>query len=249
MIKNFKCVVSYKAANYHGWQKQVNTATVQGMIEYALKKFFGGDIKITGASRTDAGVHAFGQVFSFMVETRLEGRGIKSVLNGILPDDIRIFSCDEAPPDFSARRDVKTKLYRYIIYNRPFLRPVYSDLAWHVREKLDVETMKRLLPLFKGRKDYFTFSAASDKEDHFREVKSISIRKKGPWITLDFKGRGFLYNMIRRITGAMVEHAKGALSYTDIEELFGAHDRSKLACTAPPQGLYLVKIIYEKKVR
>jgi tRNA pseudouridine38-40 synthase len=249
MVKNFKCVVSYKGSNYSGWQKQKQKQimTVQGMLEFALQKFFGGEIKTTGASRTDAGVHAFGQVFSFMVETKLEGKGIKSVLNGILPPDIRIRSCDEASFDFSPRRDVKTKLYRYVIYNRQFMSPVFSDLAWHVHDSLDMAGMRTLLPLFKGRKNYFSFSAASDKEDHFREVKSIAIKKRGPWITLDFKGRGFLYNMIRRITAAMVEHAKGNLSFKDIEDLFKSEDRSKLTFTAPPHGLYLVKIIYERK--
>ena len=251
MVKNFKCVVSYKGTNYCGWQKQKqeNIITVQGMIEYALQKFFNGEIKTTGASRTDSGVHAFGQVFSFMVETKLDGKAVKSVINGILPPDIRICSCVEAPFDFSPRRDVKTKLYRYVIYNRQLLKPVFADLSWHVYDRLDMAKMKGLLPLFKGRKNYFSFSAASDREDHFREIKSIKIKKSGPWITFDFKGRGFLYNMVRRITAAFVEHAKGNLSAADIDGLFGVQDRSNLTFTAPPQGLYLVKIIYEKKAR
>jgi tRNA pseudouridine38-40 synthase len=245
-IKNFKCTVSYKGTSFHGWQKQNNILTVQGLIEYALLRFFGGDIKISGASRTDAGVHAFGQVFNFKVETKTEPFGLKKALNGLLPPEIRIVKCVEAAEDFSSRHDAREKLYRYMIYNRPSMPPIYCDLAWHVYEKIDVAKVRSLFHLFKGKKNYFTFSASSDSDKFDREIRSIKIKRNGPWVMIDFKGRSFLYNMVRRMTAAFVEHAKGNISTEQIEKMFEIKDRANLTFTAPAQGLYLVRIKYKQ---
>ncbi|MCE5299541.1 MAG: tRNA pseudouridine(38-40) synthase TruA [Spirochaetia bacterium] len=248
-IKNFKCVVSYKGTNYYGWQKQLDQATIQGVIEYSLGKFFGCDVRTGGASRTDAGVHAFGQVFQFKIETGIDARGIKSILNDILPPDIRIVSAQETDPDFNPRRNVRKKLYRYLIYNRKLMQPVYMDAAWHVTEKIDVKKMSELLPLFKGKKNYFCFSSSGTPARSWeREVKSIKIQRNGPWIIFDFKGESFLHHMIRRMTAAFVFYSQGKLTYQQVEELFEKQDRGLLPGAAPARGLYLVKIIYGKKI-
>lgn len=238
--------MAYKGTGYSGWQKQQHFLTVQGLIEYAIFKLFGGEIKTTGASRTDAGVHASGQVFNFCVETKIEPEGIKKMLNGLLPQDIRIKDCKEVEPYFSSRHNAREKFYRYIIYNRRTMPPVYNDIAWHVYEKLDPHRINEILHLFKGKKNYFTFSASSDTTRYEREIKSIKIKISGPWIIMDFRGRSFLYNMIRRMAAAFVEYAKGTMVIADVEKMFTVNDRSNLTSTAPPQGLHLIKIIYNK---
>lgn len=245
-IKNLKCTVAYKGTAYSGWQKQQKFLTVQGLIEYAIFKLFGGEIKTTGASRTDAGVHASGQVFNFCVETKIEPDGVRKMLNGLLPQDIRIKECVETNPFFSSRHNAREKFYRYLIYNRRNMPPVYNDIAWHVYDKLDPEKIQEILPLFKGKKNYFTFSASSDTKRYEREIKSIKIKVSGPWIIMDFRGRSFLYNMIRRMAAAFVDYAKGGTTMADVEEMFSVNDRSNLTSTAPAHGLHLIKIIYNK---
>ena len=245
-IKNIKCIVAYKGTAYSGWQKQQKFLTIQGLIEYALFKLFGGEIKTTGASRTDAGVHAFGQVFNFCVETIIEPEGIKKMLNGLLPQDIRIKDCKEAPPHFSARHNAREKFYRYMIYNRRTMPPVYNDIAWHVYDRVDAKKINEILHLFKGKKNYFTFSASSDTKRYEREINSIKIKSVGPWIIMDFRGRSFLYNMIRRMVAAFIDYARGTTTIADVEKMFEESKRANLTSTAPAQGLHLVKIIYAK---
>jgi tRNA pseudouridine38-40 synthase len=243
--KNFKCTVSYTGTGYHGWQKQASVVTVQGIIEYALEKFFKKKINITAASRTDSGVHAFGNVFNFKADTPIDAKGLKSVINSMLPADIRIMKCSEADDKFSSRHAARKKFYRYAIYNRRNMRPMYSNFAWHIPEKIDIEKMREILPAFKGMKNYFTFSTAgSDRASYERELRSITIKKQGAWITIDYKGRSFVYNMLRKITAALVFYARGEFTKEQIAEMFEKQDRSLLQYKAPAQGLYLIKIIY-----
>jgi len=219
--------------------------TVQGIIEYALQKLFEKKINITAASRTDSGVHAYGNVFNFKVETPYTADGLRSLVNTLLPSDIRIMACTVAHDKFSARNGARKKFYRYVIWNRPNMLPMHIDFAWHFRESLDVEKMKTAIPLFIGMKNYLTFSAAGTDTKRFeRELKSVVIRKKGPWIIIDYKGKSFLHNMLRKVTAALVYYAKGSLTYAQLEEMFVKQDRSLMQYMAPPQGLYLVKIIY-----
>jgi tRNA pseudouridine38-40 synthase len=243
--KDYKCVVSYRGDAYHGWQRQPNIMTVQGMIEFALLKFFGGEIKTHGASRTDAGVHAFGQVFSFQLETRIPAANIKSVLNDLLPPDIRVVDCAERE-GFYARWNVRKKFYRYLINNTAVKYPFYEGLCWQLDRKPDIEKMKAAGQLFKGEKNYKAFSNSGiQHEDFIRTVDSININKQGKLIIIDFKAKSFLYNMIRKITGALVSHGLNELSANEIERMFKTGDRSINRNMAPPDGLYLVKIIYK----
>lgn len=244
--KSYKCTVSYKGTAYHGWQRQNDQATVQGVIEFAMEKYFGGQVKTFGASRTDAGVHAYGQVFSFQLETRIPAYNIMRVLNDLLPPDIRIMNCEEIE-GFHARWNVRQKFYRYLIHNSNIKYPHLSGLAWQIQGKLDVEKMKSLLPLFKGKKDYTAFSGSGNQhKDFMRTVDSINIKKQGKWIILDFKAKSFLYNMIRKITAALVSHGQAGMSRNEIEQMFKTGDRSINRHMAPGEGLYLVKIIYNK---
>ncbi len=242
--KTFKLILAYKGTAYSGWQRQTSQPTVQGMLEYAISKYFGREIKTTGASRTDAGVHAYGQTVSFQVETKLEARGVMSVLNGLLPPDIRIMRCGEKE-GFNARWNVRKKFYRYLIHNSPAVYPVLAGLCWQMEDRLDAEKMRSILPLFKGEKNYFSFSSAGTQyKDYLRTVDSIKIKKQGKWIITDFTAKSFLYNMIRKIMSALVSYAQGGLAKKDVERMFSQQDRSISRHTAPAGGLYLVKIIY-----
>ncbi len=243
--KNYKCVVAYDGTGYHGWQKQESFETVQGVIEYALEKLFEKKISVTAASRTDSGVHAHGNVFNFKVKTPYAADGIRSLLNTLLPSDIKIMSCRAADDRFSARTGAKKKFYRYMIWNRPNMLPVHVDFAWHFRDRINADKIREIIPLFIGMKNYLTFSAASsDAKRYERELKSITVSKKGPWIIIDYKGKSFLHNMLRKVTAALVYYAKGSLTRAQVEKMFEKQDRSLMQYMAPPQGLYLVKIIY-----
>ena len=245
--KTFKCVVSYNGTGYFGWQRQKDAPTIQGIIEYSLTKFFNKEIKIQGASRTDAGVHAFGQVFSFQVDTDIDGLNIKKILNDLLPPDIRIISAKEVSLDFNARYNVRKKFYRYVIHNSRILYPFYNDFCWHINDYIDIKKINKILPLFYGPRDYFSFSgSATEYDNHIREINKIKIKKVNQWIFFDFFAKSFLHNMIRKITGTLISYLLDKITEDNIKKMFEVHDRTISNTMAPPQGLYLVKIIYEK---
>ncbi|HDQ25459.1 MAG TPA: tRNA pseudouridine(38-40) synthase TruA [bacterium] len=247
-VKNFRLTLSYNGAGYYGWQKQSKFLSVQGLLEYALEKFLGAGVKTTGASRTDAGVHAYGQVVNFRAHTPLDAAGMKAVLNGLLPEDIRVINASLCNPGFNARHNVRKKLYRYVIRNSGIMYPFYRDFCWHLDKKTDTEKIKAVLPLFEGVKDYFSFTrSGGETENYERRVDSIKMTCRGRDIFLDFTAKSFLYNMIRKITAALVCVGDGEMNEGDIRKMFEARDRRLCRHLAPPGGLYLVKIIYERE--
>ncbi len=245
--KNFKCTVSYKGTGFYGFQKQEKFLTIQGIFEYVLKKFFGFDIKTVGAGRTDAGVHARGQVIGFTVDTELKACNIKPILNMLLPPEIRVLRVDEMSCSFNPRWNVKMKLYRYTLQNGGEINPMHADLCWQLEKKISVKKLQEAGNLFVGEHNFFSFSkAGGSSDDYVRTVKSIIVRSRGKWITVDFMGKSFLYNMIRRIMAVMVMYAYGEVDAEDIKKMLQSKDRSLVRHTAPPQGLCLVKVTYEK---
>lgn len=243
----FKCIVSYNGTNYFGWQRQKNAPTIQATIEYALSKFFNREIKIIGASRTDAGVHALGQVFSFQIETKIESSNIKNILNDLLPQDIRVISVSESPENFNVRYNVREKFYRYVIYNGKILYPFYNNFCWHILDKLNISRMKNILCLFQGEKNYFSFSGSgTDYDSYIRKINDIKIKTKDNWVFIDFFAKSFLQFMIRKITAVLISFSQDIISREEIEKMFAIQDRTISNKIAPPQGLYLVKITYEK---
>lgn len=246
--RNFKLTVSYNGTDFYGWQRQEKYVTVQGMIEYCLEKFFGRKTLIKGASRTDAGVHAYGQVCSFIADTPVPPEGLKKILNGLLPDGIRVVTASAEAASFCARYNVREKFYRYAICDSSREYAFERDFCWQAGGRLDIEKMKELLPLFRGVKNYFSFSRAGDENKKYeRQINSIGISRKGRFVYLDFRGRGFLYNMIRKITAVFVLYSRGAIAYSDVERMFAEQNRDTARHIAPPGGLYLVKITYNKK--
>ncbi len=248
--KNFKCTVAYKGTVYYGWQKQKNFLTIQGIIEYALGKIFAKEISTYAASRTDAGVHAFGQVFNFKTETSLEPENIKNILNDLLPEDVVIKNIEEADSSFNPRQNVKKKFYRYLIFNANFLHPVYKGLCWQVIKPIKIDEIMKILPAFLGIKNYFSFSkSGSDDKQFERTIDKIRVKRKNKWVYFDFEGQSFLYQMLRKITAVLVMFAHGKVSRETIEEMFKKEDRTISGHIAPPDGLYLMKITYDKNRR
>ena len=242
----YKMTMAYDGTNYHGWQRQKNGITVQEVIEDKLSDMFGCETVVTGCSRTDAGVHAKIYVCSFKGETTIPTDKIPFVLNTKLPDDIRIYNCEEADEEFNARFHTVTKAYEYKIVNRPFQDPIMRNFAWHYPVMLDVEKMKKAAEIIKGKHDFASFCAAgSVVKSTVRTVTELTVEKTGDVITVRAAADGFLYNMVRIIVGTLVYVGNGKLCIEDIRDLIEKKDRREMGITAPPQGLALVEVNYE----
>ena len=242
----YKMTLAYDGTNYHGWQRQKNGITIQEVLENVLSEMFGKETVVTGCSRTDAGVHARIYVCSFKGETTIPTDKIPFVLNTKLPEDIRVYKCEDASEDFNARFQTLTKAYEYKIVNRAFQDPLLRNFAWHYPVELDVEKMKRAAEIIKGKHDFASFCAAgSVVKSTVRNLTELTVSKDGDIITVRAAADGFLYNMVRIIVGTLVYVGNGKLSENDIKELIEKKDRREMGITAPPQGLSLVEVNYE----
>ena len=242
----YKMTMAYDGTNYHGWQRQKNGITVQEVLEGILSEMFGKETVVTGCSRTDAGVHARIYVCSFSGDTTIPTDKIPFVLNTKLPEDIRVYKCEEAPENFSARFHTVNKAYEYKIVNRAFNDPLLRNFVWHYPVQLDVEKMKKAAEIIKGKHDFASFCAAvSVVKSTVRNLTELTVKKDGDIITVRAAADGFLYNMVRIIVGTLVYVGNGKLSENDIKELIEKKDRREMGITAPPQGLSLVEVNYE----
>ncbi len=242
----YKLTMAYDGTNYHGWQRQKNGITVQEVMEDVLGKMFGVPTAVTGCSRTDAGVHAKVYVCSFSGETTIPSDKIPFVLNTMLPDDIRAYECVVMHDSFNARFETVSKAYEYKILNRCFHDPLLRNYAWHYPVKLDIEKMKKAAEIIRGKHDFASFCAAgSVVKSTVRNVTDLTVNSDGDVITVRAEADGFLYNMVRIITGTLVYVGNGKLQVEDIENLINKKDRRLLGITAPPQGLSLVEVNYE----
>lgn len=242
----YKLTMAYDGTNYHGWQRQKNGITVQEVLEDILSNMFGKPTVVTGCSRTDAGVHAKVYVCSFSGETTIPCDKIPFVLNTSLPDDIRAYKCELERDDFNARFETVTKAYEYKILNRAFNDPLLRNFAWHYPVKLDVEKMQEAAELIRGKRDFAAFCAAgSSVKNTVRNLTELSVTKEGDLITIRAAADGFLYNMVRIITGTLVYAGNGKLNVSDIPDFIEKKDRRLLGITAPPQGLSLVEVNYD----
>lgn len=246
-MKNFKVTLMYDGSRYDGWQKQGNTEnTIQGKIEKLLSKSFGETVEIAGAGRTDAGVHARGQVFHVKLETELGAEKLRELLNRYLPEDIAAASVEEVDMRFHSRLHAKRKRYEYRIHNsavgNPFMRKYYYMLA----EPLDLEAMKEAARLLTGTWDYQSFcSTKRSKKSTVRTVYEIALVQEKEDIILTFYGNGFLYHMVRILTGTLIEVGLGKRTPQSMREILKAGDRSAAGFTAPAQGLCLAEVEYD----
>jgi tRNA pseudouridine38-40 synthase len=245
MTRNIKLVVEYDGTDYAGWQWQPDEPTLQGALERAISKTTGEEIRVTASGRTDAGVHAYGQVVNFQSESALSAKEWHGALNHFLPDDIRVLEAGDAEPGFSARHSAKGKEYEYVVLNRRMPSPLSRHRAWHVAVPLDTAAMRSAALHLIGEHDFTSFRAAGCSANQpVRELLMLKIEQEGDRIVFTLGANAFLRHMVRNIVGTLVEVGRGRFTPDEVKAILDARDRTRSGPTAPPQGLYLVKVIY-----
>ena len=246
-MRNLLVTMRYDGRGFHGWQVQDNADSVQARFQEAMFRVIDSRPDIKGCSRTDAGVHANMYCVSFRTEHTIPADRLPYALNRFLPDSIAVTGAVEVPDDFHARYSCKGKEYVYKILNAPFRDPFLSGYALHYWHSLDENTMDRAAKLFLGRHDFTSFCTVDPhrkKGDFHRTVRNISVTRQGDIVTLTIEADGFLYNMVRIITGTLLYVAQGRFEPDDIPRIINALDRSAAGPTAPPEGLYLNRVFY-----
>ncbi len=247
-MRNIKLIIEYDGSGFNGWQAQVQgnrLRTIQEEIEKAGKKLFGKKISLTGASRTDAGVHAKAQVANFKIDSNLPLNKIKNGLNSFLTRRISITSAEEVSPGFHSRIDSKGKLYKYTILNRRTRSPLLEKYAAFVPYDLNIIAMKKAAGYLIGRKDFKSFQTGGKKEkDSMRVIKKIEIISRPPVVEICIEANGFLYNMARAITGTLIEVGRGRFKPEKVKEILEKKHRPSAGQTAPAKGLCLEEVFY-----
>lgn len=239
-------MVAYDGARFAGWQSQSHRNTVQDHLERAFERVTGQAVRVHGAGRTDAGVHALAQCAHVDVLKPLPtDRWIKA-LNSLLPSAIRVVRCHYVPKDFHARLSARGKIYRYTIWNAPILPPFEYRRAWHIAQPLDLKLLKSAAKHFVGTHDFAGFAANRGKPEPntIRTINSVRVRQKGPRVTIEFDGNGFLYKMVRLMVGALVKCALGKMRIEEITSRLGGGKIEPGRFAAPAEGLHLVRARY-----
>jgi len=246
MKKNFKLIIEYDGTRYHGWQRQKDDCSIQGEIEKALQKMTANRVTVIGSGRTDAGVHAEGQVASFECDTRLEPEALLNGLNSLLAEDIIIKVCEHLSSSFHARYDAKSKIYHYKILNRPTPAAIGRQYSWFIRKSLNQDAMRAAISLMIGRHDFKSFEGTGSPRQHTtRQIYSAElIEQKRGLLVFHIEADGFLRYMVRNIIGTLVDVGMQKLTPHDFKRILDSQDRSQASATAPAHGLTLVKVIY-----
>jgi tRNA pseudouridine38-40 synthase len=244
-MRNIKLIVEYDGTAYCGWQRQINGLSIQQVLEECIGRMTGEEIRVIGSGRTDAGVHALGQVANFRTASLLGERNLLLGINSLLPVDIAVREVREADLDFHARFNVKSKIYLYRICNRPVRSTLERHFAWFVWEPLDLEKIRGVLPLFRGTHDFTSFcSTHGDSTDRTRTILEIGVEREDDMIQILVEADGFLRYMVRTIVGTLVEVGRGRCLPKEVEAMMTAKDRRRAGLTAPPQGLFLKGVKY-----
>ena len=249
-MKNIKLLLEYDGTNYHGWQSQAGSdnPTIQGTLERSLKSLTGEDIGTYSSGRTDAGVHALGHVANFRTATTIPAEAWAPALNHLLPHDIRVLSSGEVPDEFHARHSALGKSYTYRILNRREPTALYRRYAWHVGLPLNVRNMRLAAALLTGKHDFSAFRSSScSARNPVRTLRSAAIKRSGAFLEIALEADAFLQYMVRNIVGTLVEVGLGRFKPGEVEQILRSCDRTKAGRTAPPQGLYLIKVFYPEQ--
>jgi len=255
-MRTLKLTLSYDGTRLVGWQRQAEGDSVQALLEDALARFEGAPVTVHGAGRTDAGVHALGQVASVQVTFTHEVATLARALNAQLPEDVRVVAVDEAAAGFHARFDARSKTYRYLIRNDAMARPFERAFVWHVPQPLDLGAMQQAAASLIGRHDFAAFrSVGTEAPDSIRTLTVSTVSRTaaeatwlgdgGPVLTYEVTGDGFLRHMVRAIVGTLVEVGRGWRDPAGIQALMLGKDRHAAGPTAPPHGLFLVRVEYD----
>ncbi|MEK3889030.1 tRNA pseudouridine(38-40) synthase TruA [Bacillus sp. FSL K6-3431] len=246
-MQRYKGTIAYDGSGYSGYQIQINGKTVQEMLEKALKKMHKGiEIKVTSSGRTDAGVHAYGQVFHFDSPLILSSDRWVNALNGLLPQDVALQSMEKVSQDFHARYDVVGKTYKYFLYTGKIRDPLKRKFTSYYPYKLNIDHMREAISHFIGTYDFTSFcSAKTTKENRVRTISTLHMEECENEIIFTFTGNGFLYNMVRIIVGTLLHVGNGKIAPSDIPDILAACDRKRAGQTAPAEGLYLWEVYYK----
>jgi tRNA pseudouridine38-40 synthase len=245
-MRTLKLVLEYDGFDYCGWQVQPAVPTIQGALEHALGQVLGEDVRVHGAGRTDAKVHAWGQVASFQCLSQIPVGALQRALNSTLPKDVAIQAVQETPDGFHARFSARGKMYAYRILNRPVRSPMRLRYVWYVPQPLNVPAMMLAGAVLQGTHDFAAFQASgSDVHTTVRTLTELDIHREGDEVILRCAANGFLRHMVRNIVGTLVEVGRGARHPADVERILEAQDRRLAGITAPPQGLCLVQVLYQ----
>lgn len=233
--------------NLIGWQKQPSKLNIQGTIEQAIKSVTGEEVDLTASGRTDAGVHAFGQVANFKTNSNIPIEKIPIALNSNLKKSIRIITAEEVDERFHSRLTCKNKTYRYVINNSEFSSAIYRNLETHIPQKLDVKKMQEAIKYFEGEHDFKAFKASgTSSKSSVRTIYKGEIKEMpNNRIFIELTGNGFLYNMVRIISGTLVDVGVGKVNPEDIPQIIESKDRNLAGKTLPPNGLYLLNVEYK----
>lgn len=246
-MTTFKLVMSYDGTKYAGWQVQKNALTIQELLERAVHKITNQQVRVIASGRTDAGVHAYAQVASFQIETRLNASQMLRAINGNLPFDIRINHAETVADDFDPIRHATRKSYRYVIQDGRVHDVFQQGFCWFVPGELNVSAMQLAANVLTGEHDFASFqSAGSDRATTVRNVDTLSVvrRDTSRFIDIDISSNGFLYNMVRNIVGTLVEVGKQTHPAEWVESVLAAKDRQAAGMTSPALGLFLVSVEY-----
>lgn len=246
MSRNIKVIIEYDGTHYHGFQRQTDDLpTIQQVVENTLSVLLKHPVTVIGAGRTDAGVHARGQVINFSTDCRIPTDRIVLAMNSLLPGDIAAIKAEEVAPSFHAQFSAKSKVYRYHIYNSRIPSAFERLYSYHVPQMLDVEKMTQAAAFIVGEHDFTAFRAAgSTARTPVRNVMRLDIEHQPPHIYLTIEANGFLYNMVRIITGTLLYVGKGKLSPEDVRRMVQSGTREEAGPTVPPQGLCLMEVKY-----
>lgn len=246
-MRNLKITLAYDGTDFCGWQIQPNQPTIQGLIETVLTEIEGAAVTIQGSGRTDAGVHAFGQVASFSLKNPIPPENLRKAMNRLLPDTVRVLFVKEVPEDFHARHSARAKTYEYRIWRGEICPPNLSRFVHPFPYPLDEANMQQAAGRFAGTHDFRSLAANDGQplQSAVRTIFSSTLEREGEQLTYRVRGSGFLYHMVRNTVGTLIEVGRGNLSPDDIDRILDAKDRSAAGPTAPARGLFLVSVEYD----
>ncbi len=248
-LRNVKLTIAYDGSDYHGWQIQPGFTTIQEAVQDAARSLLGPNVRVCGASRTDAGVHALGQVALIQIDSPVPTQNLARAITDRLPDDIAIVKAEEVPMGFDVIGDVTSKLYRYTIFCHPTRPVLHRRYCWHVPSNPDVGAMDAAAQRLVGTNDFKSFASAADsRTDSVRTIFRCDVtevrKDDGHWVYVEVEGDGFLYNMVRNIVGSLMEVGLGRWEPVRISRVLAARDRTAAGPIAPPNGLCLMWIKY-----
>jgi tRNA pseudouridine38-40 synthase len=244
-VRRLKLVIEYRGTHYHGWQVQPRVVTIQGTLEAHLGRITNGPVRLHAAGRTDAGVHALGQVAHFDTSSTIALAALQRGLNSLLPDDIVVRQVTEVPTDFHARYSARQKTYAYVVHNAPLRSALRASYVWHVPQALDLAAMRTAAQVLQGRHDFSAFRASScAARSPVRHLLRLVVKRRAEQIFVVCCADGFLHHMVRNIVGTLIDIGRGKIPASAMATILHSGQRQQAGPTAPPHGLFLVRVMY-----